>query len=294
MAEGTGKVALVSGSSTGIGRHVARLLAERGWIVYAGARDPSTLEELVGSHRGRVLPVQWDLADPAATESAVRGAIEGHGALDLLVNNAGYGQMGPIIQVSREEWRRQLETNVIGLAHAASLAAGLPGGMIQRRRGRIVNVGSVVGLVAYPFGGVYCASKHAVEAVSDALRMELAPFGVEVVLVEPGPVISRFGDNARRTIESMMKRRDGPYEHLRTVIEERTRISQQHGMATEACAARIVRAATRPAPPPRLLITWQARALLAARRLLPSRVLDTLMKRRLGLHRPAPRPDPSR
>ena len=282
-------VALVSGCSTGLGHHVARLLGEAGWTVVAGARDPSTLRELAGRQPGRIHPLAWDVADPAATAAAVTGTIERHGAIDLLVNNAGYGQMGPVVDLGREEWRRQLETNVIGMADACALAARAPGGMISRRSGRIVNVGSIVGLLTMPFGGAYCASKHAVEALSDALRMELAPFGIAVVLVEPGPVISRFGDTARRSIEHLVSRSDSPYEYLREAIERRTGISQERGMSAEGCASRIVRAATRARPPARVRITWQARAALVARRLLPTPLLDALMKRTFGLNGPAPR-----
>jgi NAD(P)-dependent dehydrogenase (short-subunit alcohol dehydrogenase family) len=288
MSEFARRVALVSGCSTGIGREVARLLAAGGWTVVAGARDPSTLADLAAAHPESLHPVAWDLTDPDATREAVGSTIARHGAIDLLVNNAGYGQMGPLVEVSREEWRRQLETNVIGLADAAAIAARLPGGMIDRRRGRIVNIGSVVGLQTIPFGGAYCASKHAVEAISDALRMELAPFGIEVVLVEPGPVISRFGDTARASVASMLSRKGGPYEHLREMIVRRTQASQDRGMATAACGARIVRAATRPGPPTRLLITWQARAFILASMLLPRRALDAILKRGYGLHRRAP------
>ncbi|HXI02788.1 MAG TPA: SDR family oxidoreductase [Candidatus Saccharimonadales bacterium] len=281
-------VALVSGCSTGIGREVARLLASKGHTVVAGARDPATLRDLEKAHPGGLHAVAWDVADAASTRRAVLGTIERHGAIDLLVNNAGYGQMGPLVEVDRDAWRRQLETNVIGLADASSLVARAPGGMIERRRGRIVNIGSILGRFTIPFGGAYGASKHAVEAVSDALRVELAPFGIHVILVEPGPVITRFGENAWRTVEPLLARRDTPYEYLRPVIERRTRISQESGISAAACARVVVRAATASRPPPRRLVTPQARLALWLRRLLPDRILDALLKRAFGLSGSAP------
>ncbi len=288
MSAGRPLVAVVSGCSTGIGHEVARLLAQRGHTVVAGARNPATLADLAAAHPGRVHPVAWDVTDDSSTRKAIRGAIERHGGIDILINNAGYGQMGPIIEVTREEWRRQLETNVIGLADAASEAARAPGGMIARRAGRIVNIGSIVGRVTLPLGGAYCASKHAVEAISDALRVELAPFGIQVVLVEPGPVISSFGENARRTVESMLARRDGPYEYLRAQIDKRTQVSQESGIAAAACAEVIVRVATMKRPPSRILVTPQARLALWARRLLPDSAFDALVRRRFGLGGTAP------
>jgi len=288
MADNAPLVALVSGCSTGIGRFVALRLAERGASVVAGARRPETLADLVSRFPERIHPVAWDLTDARATREAVMGAIARFGKLDLLINNAGYGQMGPIIELDREEWRRQLETNVIGLADAATAAARAPGGMIALRRGRIVNIGSIVGRLTIPFGGAYSASKYAVEAISDALRMELSPFGIEVVLVEPGPIISEFGTNARASIAGILKRAGSPYEYLRPAIEARTRISQRSGIPTETCAEVIVRAATMRRPPPRVLVTPHARVYLWIKRLLPDRALDAILRRRFGLNGAAP------
>jgi NAD(P)-dependent dehydrogenase (short-subunit alcohol dehydrogenase family) len=281
-------VALVSGCSTGIGRQVARRLAEKGVTVVAGARNPSTVEDLAAGHREEIHPIAWDVTDPDATRRAVGGTIERFGALDILVNNAGYGQMGPLTELTRDDWRRQLETNVVGLADAAALAARSPGGMIDRRRGRIVNIGSIVGRMTLPFGGAYCSSKYAVEAVSDALRMELAPFGIDVVLVEPGLIRSAFKENAARTVARFHRLTDTPYEYVRPMMEERTRVSRQDGISSEACADVVVRVATMPRPPTRILVTPQARFYLWIKRLLPDRAFDALLRRRFGLKGPAP------
>jgi NAD(P)-dependent dehydrogenase (short-subunit alcohol dehydrogenase family) len=290
MANAGRSVALVSGCSTGIGRDVARLLAGRGFTVVAGARDPSAIEDLAARHRDAIHPIAWDVTDPGATRAAVEGTIDRFGGLHLLVNNAGYGQMGPLADLTREEWRRQLETNVIGLADAAALAARSPGGMIAARRGRIVNIGSIVGRMTVPFGGAYCASKYAVEAVSDALRMELAPFGIGVVLVEPGPILTAFSENAAGSLARLARRSDSPYEYLRPMIEERSRLSRRGGISAEACARVVVRVATMARPPARILVTPQARFYLWIKRLLPDRAYDALARRRFGLAPPAPRP----
>jgi len=289
MTAPSNMVALISGTSSGIGRHLASQLAETGHTVVAGARKVETLADLAAKHPGRVDPISWDVTDAEATRAAVAGTIERHGRIDLLVNNAGYGQMGPIVELDREAWRRQLETNVVGLADAAALAARLPGGMIDRRRGRIVNIGSIVGRLTAPFGGAYSSTKFAVEAISDALRVELAPFGIDVVLVEPGPVVSEFGNHARASVLPILAREDSPYEYMRPAIEARAGASQRTGIPTEACARAIARACTMRKPPTRLLVTPHARLYLWVKRLLPDRVFDALLRSRFGLSGPAPR-----
>jgi NAD(P)-dependent dehydrogenase (short-subunit alcohol dehydrogenase family) len=282
------KIALISGCSTGIGRATAGRLADLGVVVAAGARDPSALRDLAGKRPGLVHPIAWDVDDAEATRAAVTGTIGRFGRIDVLINNAGYGQMGPLVALDREAWRRQLETNVVGLADASAWAARAPGGMIERRSGRIVNIGSILGRLTLPFSGAYSASKHAVESISDALRMELAPFGIEVVLVEPGPVESAFSDNARRRIEPLLARADTPFEHLRSVVERRLASTRTGAVTAAACAEVIARASLAPRPPPRILVTRRARAALWARRLLTDRMLDALLGRRFGLRGSAP------
>lgn len=290
MTDDPRKVALVSGCSTGIGRFVARRLAENGVLVVAGARRPETIADLAAGRPNDIHAIGWDVDDEEATKRAVTSTIERFGRIDILVNNAGYGQFGPVVELSREQWRAQLETNVVGLADAAALAARTPGGMIDRRSGRIVNVGSIVGRVAIPLSGAYCATKHAVEAISDAMRMELAPFGIDVVCVEPGPVKSSFPENARKTIAGILARRDSPYEYLRPSILERLESSAGMANPTEGCADAIVRVATMRRPPTRITVTPQARLLVWIRRLLGDRALDRILRRRYGLAQPAPLP----
>ncbi|MBI3451158.1 MAG: SDR family oxidoreductase [Acidobacteria bacterium] len=283
------RVVLVSGCSTGIGRCLADRFAALGDTVVAGARNPCTLEDLAARHPGRLHPIAWDVADEEATRGAVASTIARFGRIDVLINNAGYGQMGPLVELSRDAWRRQLETNVVGLADAAAMAARLPGGMIERRAGRIVNIGSIVGRVSIPFGGAYAATKHAVEAISDALRMELAPFGVDVVLVEPGPIETAFTATAGGSMTEILARRDSPYEYLRDVLAERASSGRPMSMSADDCAGAIVRAVTRRRPPTRLRVTGLASLMFWLRRLLPDRAIDSILKPRFGLSGRAPR-----
>jgi len=286
---GAMRVVLVSGCSTGIGRSLADRFARLGDTVVAGARNPRTLDDLAGRHPGRLHPIAWDVADADSNRSAVATTLARFERIDMLINNAGYGQMGPIVELSREQWRRQLETNVVGLADAAALAARLPGGMIERRSGRIVNIGSIVGRVCIPFGGAYAATKHAVEAISDALRMELGPFGVDVVLVEPGPIETAFTETARGSMAELLARRGTPYDYLRDKLAERAASGRPLSMSAEACAGAIVRAVTRRRPPTRVRITRLATLMFWLRRFLPDRAIDSILKPRYGLSGRAPR-----
>jgi len=263
-----------------------------GHVVVAGARDPSTLADLRSLFPERLHPIAWDVSDGASTRRAVAGTLERFGRIDLLVNNAGYGQMGPLVELTRAQWREQLETNVIGLADATALAARLPGGMIDLRRGRIVNIGSILGRFSLPFSGAYAATKHAVEAISDAQRMELSPFGIEVLLVEPGPIETAFTATAKRRFQAILSRVETPYEYLRSRLEERGAAPRSMAMTAEVCAAAIVTAATRRRPPARLRITALARIMYWTRGLIPDRVFDRLLKGRSGLSSPAPRATP--
>src|SRR5512134_883364 len=189
--ERQGQVILVTGCSTGIGRATALEAAARGHRVFASARRP---ESVAGLAAKGITPVALDVTAPASIAEAVGEVLRSESRIDALVNNAGYGQYGAVEDVSPEEWRAQFEVNVFGAL--AVLRAVLPA-MGRARGGTIVNVSSVAGRVAVPFAGAYSASKHALEAISDALRVELSPWGIRVVLVEPGPISTRFGDRAR-------------------------------------------------------------------------------------------------
>lgn len=266
MADGT-KVAIVTGATGGIGSESARLLAAEGWTVYAGARRPGDNTELK-LHGTR--PIALDVTDDASMRAAVDRVMAETGRIDLLVNNAGYGLYGPLEELSLDDLRRQFETNVIGLIRMSQLV--LPA-MRRQGRGRVVNIGSMGGVITTPMGGAYHATKFAVEAISDVLRVEVAPFGVDVVLVQPGGVRTGFFPKVR---DSMPKTGPGSPYALQKLGFARlmTRVENSPGILPPAEVARvIVLAATAEHPRARYKAGASAYALMAARRLLPDRVL---------------------
>jgi NAD(P)-dependent dehydrogenase (short-subunit alcohol dehydrogenase family) len=193
------KAVLVTGCSSGIGRATAEVLGRGGWTVYATARRLETIDDLATA--GCRL-AQLDVCDENSMRAAVDTVERTHGAVGALVNNAGYGQEGAVEDVPVGELRRQFETNLFGLHRLTQLV--LPG-MREQGWGRVVNVSSMGGKLTFPGGGVYHASKHALEALSDALRYELRSFGVDVVVIEPGLVKTRFGATSVGAIHAVSR-----------------------------------------------------------------------------------------
>jgi NADP-dependent 3-hydroxy acid dehydrogenase YdfG len=183
------KVWLITGSSTGFGRILTQQLLEKGDRVLATARKPEQLEDLASNYSDRVLTVKLDVTKPSEVQEAVNKAIETFGRIDVLVNNAGYGTMGAIEEVSDEVVRQQYETNVFGLLEVTR--AVLPQ-MRKQRSGHILNLSSVGGVVSFPGSGIYCSTKFAVEGISEALAQEVAPLGIKVTIVEPGAFRTDF------------------------------------------------------------------------------------------------------
>lgn len=193
------KVILITGASSGIGYDAALMLAEQGHKVYGAARRGELLEQL--RERG-VTPIRMDLTDEASMVDGVNSIIDVEGRIDVLINNAGYGYMGAIENVTIAEAKRQLEVNVFGLARLTQLV--LPY-MRKQRSGRIINTSSVAGKAVIPFGGWYNVSKYSVEALSDALRIEVKPFGIRVCLIEPGGIKTDWGIIAADNLEASSK-----------------------------------------------------------------------------------------
>jgi NAD(P)-dependent dehydrogenase (short-subunit alcohol dehydrogenase family) len=265
-------VALVTGASSGIGEATARTLLALGFTVYAGARQVERMAELqsLGIHA-----VSLDLTDDASMVAAIDRIMGETGRIDALVNNAGYGAYGAMEDVSSAEARRQFDVNLFGLARLTQLV--LPG-MRRRRSGRIVNMASVGGHIYGPMGAWYHATKFAVEGFSDALRLELAPFGIQVVIIEPGEIRTAWGgiaaDSLRETSGS------GPYaEQARTVaaVLERS-LGSGTGSPPEIVAAAIGKALTARRPRSRYAVGRGARTLILARRILPDRIFDRAMQ----------------
>lgn len=266
------RVALVTGCSTGIGRASALALRRAGLTTYASARRLETLADLEAAGcRTLVL----DVTDEASRTDAVAAIEREQGRLDVLVNNAGYAEYGPLEEISIERWRREFETNVFGAVRLIQLA--LPG-MRERRAGRIVNMSSMGGLMAFPMGAPYHASKFALEALSDVLRVEVAPFGIDVVLIEPGVIATGYADTASTGLHDAA---EGPYGDLvRSFLAAMASSYRGRGAAgPERVAEVVVRAVTAARPRTRYKVTLNARLLPAARALLPDRMWDTLLRR---------------
>ncbi|MBW6523259.1 SDR family NAD(P)-dependent oxidoreductase [Sphingomonas sp. RHCKR47] len=190
---------LVTGCSTGFGRALAERVLARGWRVVATARGEDRVADLIARAPDRALAVDLDVTDPAQVRAAVAAATERFGRVDVLVNNAGYGYQSSVEEGDEAEIRAQFDANVFGLF--AMTRAVLPG-MRERRGGAIVNVTSVAGLVGFPASGYYAASKHAVEGFSDALAAEVAPLGISVTCIEPGPFRTDWAGRSLKQTES--------------------------------------------------------------------------------------------
>jgi NAD(P)-dependent dehydrogenase (short-subunit alcohol dehydrogenase family) len=270
------KAILITGCSTGIGRATAERLAGKGHTVYATARRPESIADLEAKGC-RTLAL--DVTDEASMTAAVAAVEQSEGAVGALVNNAGYSQSGAIEDVSMDSVRRQFETNVFGLMRMCQLV--LPG-MRRQGSGRIVNISSMGGKLVFPGGGVYHATKHAVEALSDALRFEVRNFGIGVSIVEPGLIKTEFANAAATSIDEGTSA-DGPYASFNREVAEKTVEAYEGPMAKlaagpEAVAKAIERAITSRRPKPRYMVTAGARVLLATRRMLPDRGWDAMMR----------------
>jgi NAD(P)-dependent dehydrogenase (short-subunit alcohol dehydrogenase family) len=280
------KAVLITGCSSGIGHATAELLAREGWTVYATARKPETLSDL---ERSGCRTLALDVTDEASMAAAVETVKNAEGAVGVLVNNAGYSQSGAVESVPMEQVRRQFETNVFGLIRMCQLV--LPG-MREQRWGRIVNLSSMGGRLTFPGGGMYHATKYAVEAISDALRFEVRGFGVEVIIVEPGLIVTNFGDTAAASVGPGDD--GGPYAGFNRDVARATEQVYRGplaklGAGPEAVAKTISAALTAKRPKTRYPVTASARVMIGQRRLMPDRVWDLLMRTQF----PTPKAPPS-
>jgi len=271
MAE-LSKAVLVTGCSTGIGRETARRLAGKGWKVYATARRPESIEDLKAEG---CETLACDVTDEASMSACVSAVEAAEGAVGVLVNNAGYSQSGALEEVPMEAVRRQFETNVFGLIRMCQLA--LPG-MRAQGWGRIVNVSSMGGKLTFPGGGVYHATKHAVEALSDAMRFEVGGFGVEVTVIEPGLIKTNFAEAAVGSIAAEIPT-EGPYAEFNAAVSRETASAYEGPMAKlgggpKAVAHKIERAISSRSPRTRYKVTASAGMIMSARRLMTDRMWD--------------------
>lgn len=274
MAKHPSKAILITGCSTGIGRAAAERLAKRGHTVYATARRLDAIDDL---RAAGCKTLSLDVCDEMSMRAAVDAVVAAEGAVGALVNNAGYGQDGPVEEVSMDDVRRQFDTNVFGLIRMTQLV--LPG-MRAQRWGRIVNVGSMGGKLVFPGGGMYHATKFAVEALTDALRFELRPFGIGVSVIEPGAIRSQFLNTSLATMGGKTGADASPYAALKAVVDARYRSSGNGRLSAgpEIVAKAIEHAVTSKRPRTRYPLTPGARTLLALRRVLPDAGWDAMMR----------------
>jgi NAD(P)-dependent dehydrogenase (short-subunit alcohol dehydrogenase family) len=272
---GPSRAVLITGCSSGIGRATAQRLAGEGWKVFATARRPETIADL--KDRG-CETLALDVLDEASMERAVEHVSEREGAVGVLINNAGYSQSGAVETVPLEAVRRQFETNVFGLLRMTQLV--LPG-MRGQHWGKIVNMGSMGGRLTFPGGGLYHASKYAIEAISDALRFEVRGFGVHVILIEPGLITTEFAGTAAASVEDAAP--SDPYAQFNRRVASLTESAYRGplrllGGGPEAVAGTIANAIKSDHPKARYPVTLSAHLMINQRRLMPDQLWDLMMR----------------
>lgn len=267
------RVALVTGGSSGIGEEAARRLRKAGFEVYAVARR---LDRLAALEKDGVRVFGMDVTDEESMTSGIERIVGETGRLDVLVNNAGYGSYGAVEDVPIDEARRQFEVNLFGLARLTQLVTPV---MRHNGSGRIINISSIGAVIYEPFGAWYHATKFAVEGFSDSLRVELAPFGIDVVIVRPAGIVTEWNTIAREGLRETS--RGGAYEQMadravRTLASVDNKVMSS-GPGT--VARTIVKAATASHPRARYASGRGARVVPAVRRLLPDRAFDAVLRR---------------
>jgi NAD(P)-dependent dehydrogenase (short-subunit alcohol dehydrogenase family) len=278
------RAALISGCSTGIGRATALRLDAAGWRVYAGVRKERDAEALAAEASDRLVPLILDVADGTSIElAAERVEAETPDGLHGLVNNAGIAVSGPLEFIPLDDFRRQLEVNLTG--QVAMIQAAMPA--LRRAPGRIVNVTSIGGLVTTPFFGPYCASKFGLEAITDSLRVELRPWGIDVIAIEPGSIATEIWSGGLKLFEEMRQRMPPrAFDLYEKAMRSTAKASQEtgaRGIPPDRAAETIERALTTSRPRARYLVGRDAHLMAWSSRLLPDRVYDRIVARTLDL-----------
>jgi NAD(P)-dependent dehydrogenase (short-subunit alcohol dehydrogenase family) len=270
---------LITGTSTGIGRAAALALGKDGWRVFAGVRREEDGDSLASEAVGAITPLLIDVTDAGSIEEAARRieADAGSAGLDGLVNNAGLAVAGPLETLPLDDFRHQLEVNLTG--QVAVTQGLLP--LIRRARGRIVFISSIGGRISLPFASPYHASKFGIEAVGDSLRQELRPWGIEVILVEPGSIATPIWERGRQRADEMAERAPDAQEKLYgeqiDKFREATREAEERGIAPERVAGVIAKALTARRPRTRYLVGTDAKVQAGLRKVVGDRLLDRLI-----------------
>lgn len=248
-----------------------------GFKVYGTSRSP---EKINNDLDAAIEFLSLDLTSDYSRKVCISTLLKREGQIDILINNAGYGQMGPLIDIPKETLQKQFETNLFGPAALTQLV--IPA-MINRRSGKIVNISSISGVLPSAFSGAYCASKAAMNAWSDALRMELKPFGIKVITVQPGAILSNFGDSASNSLTFTSVQEKSYYAPIAEFISNRAKISQINATPAEVFAKRLVKQLLRNRPKSVIRIGKSSFIFPFLKRWLPDFLLDKIISRKFGL-----------
>jgi NAD(P)-dependent dehydrogenase (short-subunit alcohol dehydrogenase family) len=279
------KSVLITGATDGLGKALALLLANRGYHVFAAGRSPEKLAQLDVQARDNKLPLETIALDVCGDDSIKQGVsyvLGKAGTIDVLVNNAGVNYTAAVEDLSMEDWRAQFETNFFGVLRVTR--AVLPH-MRERRSGRILMISSVSGFVTAPTQGAYSSSKHALEALSNALRLELYPFNIPVVLIEPGYIVTGIGKAAAELSKPYVQK-NGPYASLYARFFANVNAARVKSKTTpEDCARVMLHAIETPNPKPRYGVTSLFHFVKWSKWLLSDRAFDAMFRRRFGIVR---------
>jgi NAD(P)-dependent dehydrogenase (short-subunit alcohol dehydrogenase family) len=281
------RTVLITGATDGLGKAAALLLAERGYRVFAAGRSAEKRTRLDALANEKKLPLEtleMDVCDNSSVQRAVSSVHQKSGAIDVLINNAGLVYVGAVEELRIEDWRRQFETNFFGVIRVTQ--AVLPQ-MRERRKGRILMMSSVSGFVTPPTQGAYSASKHAVEALSNALRHELYPFGIHTILIQPGYIATNIQAVAMDLAQTYLEKfKTGPYAKIyASYLGSATSTRAKSKTTPEDCARIMLKAIEAPQPKARYSVTSLATFAKLAKRLLTDGAADRLIRRRYGITR---------
>lgn len=275
------KVILITGASSGIGRDAALALRREGHVVYGAARRVDKMQDLVAAGG---CALELDVTHHEVSAARIQRILVEQGRIDVLINNAGFAIYGAVEDTSLDDARRQFEVNLFGLAALTKLV--LPH-MRERRAGRIINISSMGGRIYTPLGAWYHASKHALEGWSDCLRLELASFGIDVVIIEPGSIATEFGDVMRQPL--MERSGSGPYANLARAVERVGKAAEERGNSSppSVISALIVKAVAADRPKTRYAAGKYAKPVMWTRKWLGDRIFDRIIMSRIkGLSEP--------
>jgi NAD(P)-dependent dehydrogenase (short-subunit alcohol dehydrogenase family) len=278
---------LITGATDGLGRAAALLFAERGYRVFAAGRSAEKRAGLDGLAREKKLPLEtleMDVCDDSSVERAVASVYQKAGTVDVLINNAGLVYVGAVEDLRLEDWRRQFETNFFGVIRVTQ--AVLPQ-MRERRKGRILMMSSVSGFVTPPTQGAYSASKHAIEALSNALRHELYPFGIHTILIQPGYIVTNIQSTAMDLAQTYQEKlKSGPYARIyASYLGSATSTRAQSKTTPEDCARIMLTAIEAPRPKARYGVTPLATFAKWTKWLVTDSMADRMIRRRYGITR---------